>query len=110
MNVGKTLFAQVMEFVPWRTFSRIVERHIPYPLFLLLFTSSFFHRRSVHCSLLTLSLFSALVIQSTVSEKSPIEGCNPMKPINIAAFLLHANALVAELPVQIRHKTDAQFQ
>ncbi len=27
MNVGKTLFAQVMEFVPWQTFGRIVERH-----------------------------------------------------------------------------------
>ena len=27
MNVGKTLFAQVMEFVPWKTFARIVERH-----------------------------------------------------------------------------------
>jgi hypothetical protein len=27
MNVGKTLFAQVMEFFPWKTFGRIVERH-----------------------------------------------------------------------------------
>jgi Transposase DDE domain/Domain of unknown function (DUF4372) len=27
MNVGKTLFAQVMEFVPWKTFGRIVSRH-----------------------------------------------------------------------------------
>src|SRR5436309_12716474 len=27
MNVGKTLFAQVMEFVPWKTFGHIVERH-----------------------------------------------------------------------------------
>ncbi len=27
MNVGKTLFAQVMEFVPWKTFGRIVECH-----------------------------------------------------------------------------------
>jgi hypothetical protein len=27
MNVGKTLFAQVMEFVPWKTFDRIIERH-----------------------------------------------------------------------------------
>jgi len=27
MNVGKTLFAQVMEFVPWKTFERIIERH-----------------------------------------------------------------------------------
>jgi hypothetical protein len=27
MNVGKTLFAQVMEFVPWKTFLRIIERH-----------------------------------------------------------------------------------
>jgi Domain of unknown function (DUF4372)/Transposase DDE domain len=27
MNVGKTLFAQVMDFVPWTSFSRIVERH-----------------------------------------------------------------------------------
>jgi hypothetical protein len=27
MNVGKTLFAQVMEFVPWKTFSRIIARH-----------------------------------------------------------------------------------
>jgi hypothetical protein len=27
MNVGKTLFAQVMEFVPWKTFGRIVVRH-----------------------------------------------------------------------------------
>ena len=27
MNAGKTLFAQVMEFVPWKTFGRIVERH-----------------------------------------------------------------------------------
>jgi hypothetical protein len=27
MNVGKTLFAQVMDFVPWRTFGRIIERH-----------------------------------------------------------------------------------
>lgn len=27
MNAGKTLFAQVMEFVPWKSFGRIVERH-----------------------------------------------------------------------------------
>jgi hypothetical protein len=27
MNVGKTLFAQVMEFVPWKNFGRIVARH-----------------------------------------------------------------------------------
>ena len=27
MNEGKTLFAQVMEFVPWKTFARIIERH-----------------------------------------------------------------------------------
>src|ERR1035437_5784567 len=27
MNVGKTLLAQVMEFVPWKTFGRIIERH-----------------------------------------------------------------------------------
>ena len=27
MNVGKTLFAQVMDFVPWKTFGRIVLRH-----------------------------------------------------------------------------------
>ena len=27
MNAGKTLFAQVMEFVPWKTFGRIVVRH-----------------------------------------------------------------------------------
>ena len=27
MNVGKTLFAQLMEFVPWTSFSRIVQRH-----------------------------------------------------------------------------------
>jgi transposase len=26
MNVGKTLFAQVMEYVPWKTFGRIVKR------------------------------------------------------------------------------------
>jgi Domain of unknown function (DUF4372)/Transposase DDE domain len=27
MNVGKTLFAQIMEFVPWTSFSRIVTRY-----------------------------------------------------------------------------------
>lgn len=27
MNTGKTLFAQIMEFVPWTSFSRIVQRH-----------------------------------------------------------------------------------
>jgi hypothetical protein len=27
MNQGKTLFAQVMEFVPWKTFTRIVDRY-----------------------------------------------------------------------------------
>ena len=27
MYAGKTLFAQVMEFVPWKTFGRIVDRH-----------------------------------------------------------------------------------
>src|SRR5438132_11105949 len=27
MNVGKTLFAQVMEFVPWKTLGRVIERH-----------------------------------------------------------------------------------
>ena len=27
MHVGKTLFAQVMEFVPWTSFARIVQRH-----------------------------------------------------------------------------------
>jgi len=27
MNVGKTLFAQVMQYVPWKTFGRIIERY-----------------------------------------------------------------------------------
>jgi transposase len=27
MNVGKTLFAQVMEFIPWTSFTRIVDRY-----------------------------------------------------------------------------------
>ena len=27
MNVGKTLFAQVMEFIPWTSFTRIVDLH-----------------------------------------------------------------------------------
>ena len=27
MNVGKTLFAQIMEFVPWTSFTRIVQRY-----------------------------------------------------------------------------------
>src|SRR3989304_1252770 len=27
MNVGKTLFAKVMEYVPWKTFGRIIDRH-----------------------------------------------------------------------------------
>ena len=27
MNTGKTLFAQIMEFVPWTSFARIVARH-----------------------------------------------------------------------------------
>ena len=27
MNAGRTLFAQVMEFVPWKTFERIISRH-----------------------------------------------------------------------------------
>ena len=27
MNIGKTLFAQIMEFIPWTSFARIVDRH-----------------------------------------------------------------------------------
>ena len=27
MNFGKTLFAQLMDFLPWKTFHRIVARH-----------------------------------------------------------------------------------
>ena len=27
MHVGKTLFSQVMEFVPWTSFARIAQRH-----------------------------------------------------------------------------------
>ena len=27
MNIGRTLFAQIMEYVPWKTFGRIVARH-----------------------------------------------------------------------------------
>ena len=27
MNTGKTLFAQLMDFLPWSTFTRLVERH-----------------------------------------------------------------------------------
>jgi hypothetical protein len=27
MNVGKTLFAQIMEFVPWKTFGRIIDQY-----------------------------------------------------------------------------------
>jgi hypothetical protein len=27
MNLGKTLFAQLMEYVPWKTFGRIIDRH-----------------------------------------------------------------------------------
>jgi hypothetical protein len=27
MNVGKTLFAQMMEFVPWKSFGRMLEKH-----------------------------------------------------------------------------------
>ena len=26
MNTGKTLFAQIMDFLPWKTFHRIVDR------------------------------------------------------------------------------------
>ena len=27
MNTGKTLFAQLMDFPPWTTFTRIVDRY-----------------------------------------------------------------------------------
>jgi hypothetical protein len=27
MNTGKTLFAQLMDFVPWSTFSRLVAQY-----------------------------------------------------------------------------------
>jgi hypothetical protein len=27
MNAGKTMFAQLMEFIPWTSFARIVERY-----------------------------------------------------------------------------------
>jgi hypothetical protein len=27
VNLGKTLFARVMEFVPWKSFSRLIDRH-----------------------------------------------------------------------------------
>jgi len=27
MNAGKTLFAQVMEFIPWTSFTRIIDRY-----------------------------------------------------------------------------------
>ncbi len=27
MNLGKTMFAQLMEFVPWTSFARIVARY-----------------------------------------------------------------------------------
>lgn len=27
MNLGKTLFAQIMEYVPWKTFGRIIDRY-----------------------------------------------------------------------------------
>ena len=27
MNIGKTLFAQLMDFLPWTTFPRIVDRY-----------------------------------------------------------------------------------
>jgi hypothetical protein len=27
MNAGKTLFAQVMESIPWETFGRIIAKH-----------------------------------------------------------------------------------
>ena len=27
MNVGKTLFAQVIDYVPWKTFGRINQRY-----------------------------------------------------------------------------------
>src|SRR5215467_2256447 len=27
MNVGKTLFTQLMDFLPWSTFARLVERY-----------------------------------------------------------------------------------
>ena len=27
MNIDKTLFAQIMEYVPWKTFGRIIDRH-----------------------------------------------------------------------------------
>jgi len=31
MNVGKTLFAQIMAFVPWTSFARIVQRYAAMP-------------------------------------------------------------------------------
>ncbi|MDF2691575.1 MAG: transposase, family [Gammaproteobacteria bacterium] len=27
MNVGKTLFSQIMRFVPWKSFERIISRY-----------------------------------------------------------------------------------
>ena len=29
MNLGKTLFAQIMDFLPWKTFHRMVARYRP---------------------------------------------------------------------------------
>jgi hypothetical protein len=31
MNAGKTLFTQLMDFLPWSTFARLVERFAGWP-------------------------------------------------------------------------------
>ena len=63
MNVGKTLFAQVMEFVPWKTFGRTYvlitiikkELHLDASLYTLLqiLSVSVFEKTLISCALQT---------------------------------------------------------
>ena len=54
MYLGKTLFAQIMDFLPWKTFHRIVDRY-----------SGDYRTRSLSCAL---PIFGANVCGASCSR------------------------------------------
>ena len=70
MNTGKTLFAQLMEFVPWTSFSRIVTRYASDSRSMVLPCSEHFR----------IMAYAQLTWRESLRDIEATLGANPTKP------------------------------
>ena len=94
MYLGKTLFAQIMDFLPWKTFHRIVDRY-----------SGDYRTRSLSCAeQFRVMAFAQLTYRESLRD---IEACLAAKPVSFTTWALARLSLAPRWPMPTSCATGA---